>query len=117
MRKFRQKNEHTTTGYSDHILEQLELGEISGKFKEEWRRKLSDFDEHSTYFFTGGSNKLYMEKKHFSAGGFCVSSKKTRATHTQFYTQRAIQLFRKKEIKICSLERSISALVLEMSRV
>jgi hypothetical protein len=42
------KNNHTTAGYSDHILEQLELGEISGKFKDDWRRKLSDFDENST---------------------------------------------------------------------
>ena len=61
------KNNHTASGYSDYILEKLELGEFSGKFKDDWRRKLSDFDENSTYFsqmdqisFTGNINFLVL---------------------------------------------------------
>jgi hypothetical protein len=87
-----EKNNHTTAGYSDYILEKLELGEISGKFKDDWRRKLSDFDENSTYFFTDGSNKLY-RKNQLSHPGAFVFHQKVRATRTQFYRQRAAQLF------------------------
>ena len=90
------KNSHTIADYSDHILEQLDLGENSGKFKEDWRRKLEDFDENSTFFFTDGSSKLYRKKSTFSSWGFCVSSKHSGDTDSILHTACGPVVLKKK---------------------
>ena len=33
-------NSHNISNYSDHILKELDMGEFSGKSKDDWRRKL-----------------------------------------------------------------------------
>ena len=66
------KKSHATSNYSDHNLNELELGSIAGKFKEGWRLKLEGVYGNSTFLFTGWSNKLGRKSQHFFEGALCV---------------------------------------------